>query len=103
MEKSAATDAAGRMASATLKRESHPLPQGSTSFFTARCLTELLFTLSLQHQFISCNILQKRFVVMKEKKNFDYGLAHCKSLGGTLGLPESIEENQQILNEIGNV
>ena len=45
-------------------------------------------------------ILQKKLVVVKEKKNYDDSSAHCKSLGGSLALPESSEENQQILDEL---
>ena len=40
---------------------------------------------------------------MKDQKTFDDSLAHCKSLGGTLALPESAEENQRILDDLGNI
>ena len=46
--------------------------------------------------------LQKRFVVIKQPKNYADSAAHCKSVGGSLALPESLEENQQIMQEIGN-
>ena len=46
-------------------------------------------------------MFQKRYVVVKERRNFDDSSAHCKSLGGTLALPELAEENERILHEIG--
>ena len=51
---------------------------------------------------ISHLVLQKKYVVVKEKMNYAGSLAHCKSLGGSLALPESPEENQQMLDELGN-
>ena len=47
--------------------------------------------------------LQKRFLVMRLKKNVADSSAHCESLGGSLALPESEEENQQIMQEIGSL
>ena len=47
------------------------------------------------------SVLQKRIVVVKEKKNFTDSEAICKSLGGSLALPESVEENQQLKHELG--
>ena len=44
---------------------------------------------------------QKKYVIVKEKKNFADSLAHCRSLGGTLALPQSAEENEQMLHELG--
>ena len=46
---------------------------------------------------------QKRSVIVKQMKNYSESLAHCKSLGGTLALPESAEENQQIIDAAGNI
>ena len=40
---------------------------------------------------------------MSQSKNYADSSAHCKSLGGILALPESAEENQHIMHEIGNV
>ena len=50
---------------------------------------------------ISHLILQKRYVVVKEKKIYSDSSAHCESLGGSLALPDSAAENQQILEELG--
>ena len=47
--------------------------------------------------------LQKTFVVVKDKKNFSESVAHCKSLGGVVALPESSAENYHILDLIGKV
>ena len=33
-------------------------------------------------------------------RDFDASQKHCKSLGGTLALPESEEENQKIRDEL---
>ena len=46
-------------------------------------------------------MLQKRYVVGKVKKNYADSSAQCESLGGSLALPESVEENQQMLEELG--
>ena len=39
--------------------------------------------------------------MVNEKMNFSDSSAHCKSLGGSLALAESAEENQQMLLELG--
>ena len=44
--------------------------------------------------------LQKKFLIVKEKRNFDGSQSYCKSLNGNLALPESQEENQRIMEEI---
>ena len=38
---------------------------------------------------------------MKKKKNFADSSAHCESLGGSLAVPESAEENELMLQELG--
>ena len=48
-------------------------------------------------------MLQKKFVIVKEVKTVAARSAHCKSLGGTLALPESVEENQRIMDELSNI
>ena len=40
-------------------------------------------------------------MVVKVRKNYTDSLAHCKSLGGALALPESAEESLQINHKIG--
>ena len=45
--------------------------------------------------------LQKKYVLVKQKKNYTDCSAHCKSLGGALAVPESAEEYQQIQQVIG--
>ena len=45
-------------------------------------------------------MLQKKFVVVKQMKNFADSSAHCKSLGGSLAAQESVEENQLMLDEL---
>ena len=47
--------------------------------------------------------LQKKFVIVKEKRNFDDSLSYCKSLNGSLALPESQEENNQIMEAISKI
>ena len=49
----------------------------------------------------NCKVFQKKYVVVNEKKNIADSSVHCKSIGGTLALPESVEEDQQMLQEIG--
>ena len=47
------------------------------------------------------SLLQKKIVIVKEKKNLAESSAHCRSLGGSLALPESSEEeNQRITHEL---
>ena len=46
-------------------------------------------------------MLQKKFVLVKELKNFTESSAHCESLGGSVALPETAEENQQISQMLG--
>ena len=58
---------------------------------------QFLFCTSISHL-----ILQKKYVIGKVKMNFVDSAAHCESLGGNLALPESAEENQQILDKLGN-
>ena len=46
---------------------------------------------------------QKKYLVVKENKNFADSSAHCESLGESLALPESVEENEQILRELSKI
>ena len=46
-------------------------------------------------------MLQKKFVVETTKETHADSSAHCKIFGGALALPESAEENQQLLQAIG--
>ena len=57
---------------------------------------QITFSFQIYHR-----ILQKKYLLIKQKKKFPDSLAHCQSLGGTLALPESAEENQMLQQEIG--
>ena len=45
-------------------------------------------------------MFQKKYVIGKEKKTYADSSAHCESQGGTLALPESAEDNEQILHQL---
>ena len=38
---------------------------------------------------------------MKEKRKFAEGVSHCRSLGGSLAVPETEDDTEAIKNEIG--
>ena len=48
-------------------------------------------------------MLQKKFYVAQQSMNYADSSAQCKSLGGSLALPESAEETQQIIDELGKI
>ena len=41
------------------------------------------------------------FVALRLMKNYADSSVHCKSLGGSLALPESVEECQRMIQDIG--
>ena len=41
-------------------------------------------------------------MIVKQLKNYADSIVHCRSLGGALAIPESAEENQQIVDELNN-
>ena len=51
----------------------------------------------------SPKMLQKKFFVAQQSMNYADSSAHCKSLGGSLALPESAVETQQIIDELGKI
>ena len=40
-------------------------------------------------------------MIVMEKRTFANSVSHCKSLGGSLAVPETEDDNEAIKNEIG--